>query len=140
MYRLKPDELQEIERFKTHHPQGKMLAEYLNWKFQIDDVLIRYHVDSNGAKSLDMVSDDCQVPKKFRVVKIDDLGIPWVKQLSVRGGLGNKLYCLMNYAGRFSWIVDPEQIDAMLLGYRYDPRIEYKRMRDGNPEYGGKTK
>jgi hypothetical protein len=63
-----------------------------------------------------------------------------VKQLSVRGGLGNKMYCLMNYVNNYRWEVDPEQVDAILLGYRYDPRAEYRRMRDENSEYGGKKK
>jgi hypothetical protein len=84
-----------------------------------------------------MVSDVCQVPKKYRVVFIDALGVPWVKQLSVRGGLGNRMYCLATVdPGRYHYMVDPEQLEAILLGYKYDSRREYKQMRSQNPNYG----
>jgi hypothetical protein len=135
---LKQKDIEDIKKFHEQSPQAKMIRDYHSWKFNVDDVLIRHSTDHDGNKVVDIVSESCRVPKKFRVVKVDELGIPWVKQLSVRGGLGNKLYCLMNYVNNYTWEVDPEQIDAVLLGYKYDPRAEYRRMRDENPQYGGK--
>lgn len=137
MLLLKPDEMIDVERFAKEHPLGRILTEMKNWKFQEGDILIRSVKDMEGHSSIDMVSTECQVPKKYRVMLIDDIGIPWVKQLSVRGGLGSKLYCLANIdANRYKYKVDPEQLDALLLGVKYDPRIEYKRMRQDNPDYG----
>jgi hypothetical protein len=137
MKHLKTKDIEDIKKFLTQSPQAKVVREFLSWKFNVDDVLIRYSVDYEGNKTIDKVSEACPVSKKFRVLYIDELGIPWVKQLSVRGGLGNKLYCLMNYANNYTWEIDPEQIDAVLLGYKYDPRAEYKNMRNQNPQYGG---
>ena len=138
MKNLKQKDIEDIKKFHSHSPQSRMIKEFLSWKFSVDDVLIRHTHNHNSDRSVDIVSEVCPVPKKFRVLHIDELGIPWVKQLSVRGGLGNKMYCLMNYVNNYKWEVDPEQVDALLLGYKYDPRTEYRRMRDDDPNYGGK--
>jgi hypothetical protein len=138
---LSPNDIKDIESFRIYHEIGLLLVEIKEaWKFTIGDVLVRYKVISND-QEIDLVSDVCPVPKKFRVMYIDDLGIPWVKQLSVRGGLGTKLMNLVDAwgSGKYKYAVDPEQIDSILLGYKYDPRIEYRRMRKENETYG-KTK
>lgn len=141
MLKIKPDDLKAIEQFAKGHPSGRLLSEMKNWAFSAGDVLIRTVKDYEGTVSTDMVSDTCKVPKKYRVVFIDDLSVPWVKQLSVRGGLGDKIYCLAVVDhNRYSYQVDPEMLEASLLGYKYDPRIEYKRMRTENPEYGNGDK
>lgn len=137
MLKVKPDDMRNVERFEKEHPIGRLLSEMKNWNFQVGDVLIRKVKEDGGTSSVDLVGDNCQVPKKYRVVFMDTLGIPWVKQLSVRGGLGDKIYCLATVdQNRYSYSVDPEQLEASLLGYKYDPRIEYKRMRADNPNYG----
>lgn len=138
MLRLKPEELKNIEHFANNHPTGKLLTQFKSWGFQIGDVLVRYVISPDGSQSVDMLGDNTAVPKKYKVVFIDDIGVPWIKQLSVRGGLGSKLYCLATIdVHRFTYKVDPEQLDAALLGYKYDARVEYKKMRDENPTYGG---
>ena len=140
---LSPSNIKDIESFKVHHPIGRLLVEIKDaWKFAVGDVLVRYKMTPND-REIDQVSDACPVPKKFRVMYIDDLGVPWVKQLSVRGGLGTKLMSLVDAwgSGKYRYVVDQEQIDSILLGYKYDPRIEYKRLRDEDPNYGkNKTK
>ena len=136
MKKLKQKDMEDINRFHAHSPHARIIKQFLCWNFKEDDILIRSQIDASGNKSVDIVSNVCKVPKKFRVIHIDELGIPWVKQLCVRGGMGNKLYCLINYAINYSWEVDPEQIDAIILGYKYDPRSEYKNMRSSTPQYG----
>jgi hypothetical protein len=138
---ISPNDLREIEGFKAHHPIGRLLTEIRDvWRFSVGDVLIRHRMNGDH-NDIDPVSDVCPIPKKFKVIHIDDLGIPWIKQLSVRGGLGTKLISLVEAwnNGKYRYIVDPEQVDAILLGYKYDPRLEYKRLRNENPNYG-KTK
>lgn len=138
MLRLRPEELKDVENFAKEHPTGKLLSEMKSWGFQVGDVLIRSIKNNDGTLSVDTLSS-IEVPKKYKVVLIDSLGVPWIKQLSVRGGLGSKMYCLATMdPGRFAYRVDPEQLEAFLLGYKYDPRIEYKRMRSENPNYGKK--
>jgi len=140
---LSPNDLKEVEGFKIHHPTGRLLIQLREiWKYTIGDILVRYIVDSRS-ETLDLVSGSCPVPRKFRVMHIDDLGIPWLKQLSVRGGLGTKLSPIteMWCDGRYRYCVDQEQLDSILLGYKYDPRVEYRKMREENKTYGkSKTK
>lgn len=138
MLKMKPDDIRNIEKFVKEHPTGRLLSEMKNWNFQVGDVIVRNINGLDGSISIDNVSDTCDVPKKYKVMAIDSVGVPWVKQLSVRGGLGEKIYCLATIDSvRYSYHVDPEQLEASLLGYQYDPRIEYKRMRASNPNYGG---
>jgi len=139
-YNLKPKELEDIKSFLASNPIAQLLREFSNWSFEVGDVLVKYKIlSASQTKNIENVSQACPIPKKYRIVHIDDLGIPWVKQISVRGGLGNKLYCILNYSQPNTvWEIDPEQIEALLLGYKYDPRAEYKRMRTEDPSYGGK--
>lgn len=136
---LKPHEIRDVENFLKTSPVAQLIREYRNWKFAVGDVLVKHNKTYDEGYELETVSSVCPIPRKFKVVHIDELNIPWVKQVSVRGGLGNKLYCVLNYHHpRVKWEVDPEQVEAILLGFKYDPRAEYKRMRTENPGYGGK--
>jgi len=135
---LTADNYKDIERFKANSIIGRTLSEikYV-WKYTVGDVLIRHKIET-GSAEIDLISDACPVPKKFLIMHIDDLGIPWVKRLSVRGGLGTALANLTEIwgDGKYRFSVDPEQIDSILLGYAYDPLIEYRRFKNENPSYG----
>ena len=133
---LKPIDEQEIKRHLDHHPHASMLREFLSWKhFSVGDVLIQ--IDRDHDNRVTQVSEVCKVPRKFKVLYIDELGVPWVKHVSVRGGLGRKIRPLTDMMPtRYTFEIDPEKFEAEMFGYRYDPRIEYKRMRDVNPDYG----
>lgn len=139
MVKLKPNELTQVDRFAKSHDLGILLSEMKHWGFQVGDTLVRHIKMTGGSTKVDIISDTCPVPKKFRVVHIDELGIPWIKQLSVRGGLGKILYCMAQHnCRRYRYKVDPDQIEAVILGIKYDARREYRQMRDNNPSYGGR--
>ena len=135
---LKANEIKAVERFMETHPHANLLRQYVSWKnFEAGDVLIRYRSDHEGNARVDHVSEQCKVPKKFKVMFVDEeLGLPWVKNVNVRGGLGSKLYCLTESVG-YSYVVDPECLECELLGVKYDPRAQYREWRKGNPNYGG---
>ncbi len=138
---LKPSEMKDIENFLNTSPVAKQIRQYNSWTFEVGDVLVKYKTDWQGSSSVEQVSTTCPVPRKFKIIYIDKERIPWVKQVSVRGGLSNKLICLINHnQPNTTWEVDPEQAEALLLGYPYDPRAEYKNMRTENPAYGGNAK
>ena len=139
-YELKDEDKTVIINNMASSHLYKLIKEYNSWNFEIGDILVRYSLSAEGNKSIEFVGSNCQVPKKYKILYIDDAGIPWTKQVSVRGGLGKKIRPLTNIADGYRWTmeIDPEQIDSIILGYKYDPRIEYRRMRDKNPEYGGK--
>lgn len=138
MVKLKPNELAQVDRFAKTHDLGILLSEMKHWGFQVGDTLVRYIKQADGSLKIENVSDVCPVPRKFRVVFVDELGVPWIKQLSVRGGLGQTLYCMAQHNARlYRYKVDPEQVEASILGVQYNPRREYRMMRDNNPDYGG---
>lgn len=130
---LKDLENKVVKQFLDNHPTAKMIRNYRQWlELKVNDVLIRDRMDGE----IDCVSTDCKVPKKFKVIYIDDVGFPWVKNINVRGGLGTKLYNLSE-SPAFSYRIDPDQLDCLLLGGRYDPRQQYRAWRSNNPTYGG---
>lgn len=131
---LKPDDETTIQRWHDNHHTARMLKALKSWSdLEVGEVLVRRDVSSGN---LVEVSGTCKVPQKFKIVHIDNLGVPWIKRMSVRGGLSSKLYPMTHFEPeRFTFEVDPEKIDAMLLGIKYDARLEYKRMRDSNPNY-----
>lgn len=140
-YDLKKAEIEAISMFLLNHPHAKLIRNYLDWlNFKVGDVLIRYRIDNEGNERVDNVSADCNIPKKFKVVYIDnEVKCPWVKNVCVRGGLGTKLYCLTESAG-YIYKIDPEVMDCILMGVNYDPRAQYRNWRRENPNYGGKNK
>lgn len=140
-YSLKPKEISDIKRFVEHSGTAFLIREHKKWQsFKVGDVLIRTRaVLGDSDWRVDVVSITCPVPKKFKIVHIDELGVPWIKQMSVRGGLGSKLYCLAESSQTLMYEMDPEIITATILGDKYDPRAQYKSWRDNNPQYGGKS-
>jgi hypothetical protein len=133
--------LAEIKEARDTHPNSILIREWHLWQeYEVGDVLIRQKRVGYGAKVkwiIDEVSAKCPVPRKFKIVHIDELMIPWVKQVSVRGGLGNKLIPLTDTTTSYRFELDPEMEVAVLLGVEYEPRAQYKNWRQNNPDYGG---
>lgn len=135
---LTPDNEKKIKEFLLSHPNALLLREWHKWQeIRIGDVLIRQKRMGWGAHVSwrhDLVSASCHIPKKFKVVHIDELDVPWLKQVSVRGGLGNRIISLADTVDSYRYEQDPEMAMAVLLGVEYAPRAQYKRWRDGNPD------
>jgi len=139
---ISPANEKEIRDFLDLASSAKLIREWHIWQlYKEGDVLIRQKRFGYGASvnwKFDVVSSYCPVPRKFKIVKIDELGIPWVKQISVRGGLGNKIHSLADSTQTYRYQQDPEMSMAILLGVDYEPRSQYKKWREDNPNYGGK--
>jgi len=134
---LSQEDLDQIA-IKTKRPLFKMLKLYKQaLQFELNCVLIK-----TLNKEVEQVSANCPVPKKYKVVHIDDCDVRWVKVISVKGGLGANLIPLISEPFEFTkeveYHIDPELLNATILGYKYDARKEYKNMRDLNPKYGKK--
>jgi len=133
---VKSSDLKEIESYLTYSDTAATIREFISWNgFAVGDVLIQ--IDTRQEDEIVQVSKNCPVPRKHKIVHIDELGIPWVKQVSVRGGLGKSIKPLIEISPmRYRFEIDPLRFEAEMLGFKYDPRIEYKRMRENNPCYG----
>ena len=140
---LSKHDIEKIAWFKEFDEKGRLFEELqTNWNFTVGDVLIRYlgHRFEGEEKQVDLISTACPVPRKYRVMHIDKFGLPWVKTLSMSGGMGATVNPLCNLwrDGHYEFVVDPEQVDSIILGYQYDPRDEYRKMRQRNTQYGKK--
>jgi hypothetical protein len=133
----------EIREYHKNDPNAILIREWHRWQeFNEGDVIIRQKRFGYGSMvkwDIDKVSNKCPVPKKFKIVKIDDYGIPWTKQISVRGGLGSNLASLAGTTNGYRYELDPEKELAVILGVDYEPRSQYRKWRKDNPEYGGET-
>ena len=138
---LSPANEKEIKEYLLNSTTAMIIRQFHVWQnMREGDVLIRQRRYMRGPQvnwSVEEVSDRCRVPRKFKIVKIDHLGLPWVKQISVRGGMGQKLHCLVDGVSQYRYEQDPEISMAILLGVSYDPREQYKRWRQNNPTYSG---
>lgn len=134
---LKQSDLNTIKRWLENEPIAQIFKAVKDLSgLNVGDIFVKRDLSNN---EIVKISGMCKVPRKYKVVYVDEYGIPWFKQVSVRGGLGDKIYPLTHFnPTRFQFELDPEKLDADLLGTKYDPRIEYKRMRDANPNYGKK--
>lgn len=131
-YSISERDLKAIMDFEKYDLIGSALRHVRDeWNFNVGDVLIKRFKDSSGALSIETTSSSNNIPKKYRVVAIDTLGVPWVKQINMRGGLSKNLISLVHmfYNGKYEFSMDPEQQDAILLDYEYDPRLQYKLLR-----------
>lgn len=131
---LKPKERDQINQFYNTYGRGfKLFREYRN--YNEGDVLVRRNQHS-ATGEYDPVSASCPIPKKFKVVCVDEFDVPWIKQIGVKGGLGKKMHTPVDQAGVWVYEIDPEMLNAQILQAEYDPREEYRKWREANPNYG----
>ena len=127
---MKPNEEKSIQHFLNYHPIAKLLREAQTWHYNVGDVLIRYTINENGRLTPQLISNSILIPIKYRVVYVDELGVPWVKRISVSKGLGTALRNLAEMSVNSTFRIDPQQINAQLLETSYDPRDEYREYRN----------
>ena len=98
--------------------------------FNLGDVLICYKLerDWNVYKPVRTLETypDSKVAVRYLVIHIDDLGAPWVKEITLEGKVDNKndplcLWSNEGYGDEFDmYEVDPVSVDAALLDQVYD--------------------
>lgn len=139
---LSSKNLKDIEALRATSPKLLIIKEYKNLLgLKIGDVLIRFPKrDGVELKDVNTVTLTCKVPNKFKVVFIDQDGVPWLKQIQVKGGLAKNIVNPVMHAEVWSYKIDPRQTESIILDIKYDPREEYKTFRKNNPNYGGSSK
>lgn len=123
---MRSQDEQLIEDFLNYNPIAKLLREAQTWHYNIGDVLIRYTVNDNGRLIPQFISSLILIPIKYRIIYIDELGVPWVKRISVSKGLGKALRNLAEMSYNSTFRIDPRQTNAQILETPYDPRDEYR--------------
>ncbi len=107
--------------------------------YKVGDYLIRKIMDTDdwsyhtkGKWRTVKVSPDSKANKKFKVVHIDQYGVPYCKHIKINGKLGG-IICMasMNFAeSRFE--PDPEHMDHIILDSdeEFDPLILHKASKE----------
>jgi hypothetical protein len=130
-YKLSEHDLKKIRNSdKTHYPV-KIVKHHRELNVGLDDVLILLRFkQSDDAWVPENISSKIPIPKKYRVVHIDDNDVAWVKLIKVTGGLGKSLKCTLSIMlENERWEVDPKQLEAILLDKEYDPREQYRQYK-----------
>ena len=126
--------------------QGHMVRNCLravkDFKFEVGIYLIKktscYNSDiGNYAWSIEKFSKSRDVPRKYKVVSLDEFGIPFLQKVLYNGKLHQELVYLGNQdCSHTFYEVDPDMQYHVILGEdetNFDPQTTYKQER-----YGGK--
>jgi hypothetical protein len=114
-------------------PLMRILRRHQTQKYSIGDVLIRFKFDEDGKRSSCTVSKGNLMPRKYKVVHINDLGVSFVKYIPYSedadpesGALVSMLHTDVQ-AHEFQ--VDPDFTDSIIFGTEYTPYSEEMRKK-----------
>ena len=108
--------------------------------FEENDILIKkdgWHDWSDGGKkvwNIEKFSSSNDAPRKYKVVHIDEAGLPYVMKVSMKGELCGDMKCIAGYdleCTKFEY--DPDFLDHQILAEedeKFDPQEVYKEKRD----------
>jgi hypothetical protein len=127
-YKLSESDKRRIENSINSLLSYKVLRTFQETQVEVGDVLIMEELDWQSDKwQPKYVSEGMRVPKKYRVVHVDECGVAWVKLIKVTGGMGKSIKSTLNINFAVErWRVDPKMLDSILLQEEYDPRLEYR--------------
>lgn len=130
IYKVSEKEINKIKAAVEYLLPIMVINAHKDTNFDVGDVIIKEKLE-DGAWQPELMPNSDSVPKKYRVVHKDEYDVCWIKQISVRKGLGKALKCTLdiNYKTE-RWKLDPEQLNSIILGDKYDPREQYRAFRE----------
>ena len=146
MSKIKPtltaDDKKSIAYTQKCNPIYNYLIKYEGVEFSVGDILIKWTTDYNGHKTMEQVGSYTATPRKYMVVHVDKLGIPYVKKIKADGELGIQLNCVAKF-GEDTFQHDPDFVDYCLLrddGKEYDPNEGLGELRERKKKIRKKNK
>lgn len=121
---------EKIASIHEYSELRKKLANIKNLDYKVNDYLVREKkpYGMNKTPTLERRDDQLNTPKRWRVVDVDEYGIPCLQFVRLKGGPGAIVYLgdEETYYGKFA--LDPEYMDYVLMGCPedYDPLVVYK--------------
>lgn len=107
--------------------------------FQENDILIKQtrgyceHAEDYRWFTEEFSSSN-SAPRKYKVVHVDDVGLPYIMKVSMKGELCGDMKCIAGYDLNYTkFEYDPDFIDHQILadeGEDFDPQEVYKEKRD----------
>jgi hypothetical protein len=114
-------------------PLMNILRRHQTQKYSVGDVLIRFKFDEDGKRSSCTVSKSNLMPRKYKVVHINDLGVSFVKYIPYSEDAdpesGTLVSMLHTDVQAHEFQVDPEFTDSIIFGTEYTPYSEDMRKR-----------
>lgn len=108
--------------------------------FEEGDYLLRYNAewdfdsDTDDKKwKLELFSDTNTSPRKYKVVYVDEVGLPYIQKVLFNGGMSGSAVCLAGFD--LDWVKfvhDPDFVDHHLLADesdQFDPLDVYREKR-----------
>jgi len=90
--------------------------------FNINDILVKMTIrlwsDDIDKRQYEpeVVSEKSKTPRKYKVVHIDEYGVPFLKCIKTNGKLGNELICVAELDPSYSFFkVDPDFVEHTIL-------------------------
>ena len=130
---LSDKELKIID-LRRHNSNIHGLIRYLKeFKFKPGDWVIKTWKEYDTQRWIPTkISMTNPAPKKFKIVHVDEEGVPWFKSLKVNGELADDLHWIEGWSCDVERLEpDPDYIDYVLLECEeeYDPLATYKMMK-----------
>lgn len=119
------------------------LKRFLEIQFEEGDFLLRYDAEYDWEKDdgeektwvVEKFSEVNPVPRKYKVVYVDDVGLPYIQKVLFNGNLCGEAKCLAGYdLDHTKFLPDPDFLDHHLLKEEedaFDPLEVYKEARRG---------
>lgn len=132
----------ELNLARTHRANiiYDALQEMKGMRYNVGDFLIKkisawdsdlYEKDSSydGHWKIETFSETNPAPRKYKVVAIDDVGIPYIQKVLFNGKLQGEVTCILNADPDYiKYELDPDFADHFILSddENFDPLDSYK--------------
>lgn len=133
MSQLNDKDKRTVEYFQHYNQVAKYLRRVKNTKFSVGDILVKYRRSWSGEKTIyepEHLSNKLQIPKKFKVIYIDDLDIVYVRQIKKNGKLGVALIPTITNDMDYEFFdADPDYAEHILFNGSdegYNPYGDFK--------------
>ena len=131
---LTKEDKEALDNMIKHNHVRAYLKAKENMKFEIGDVILKYHYsrysDKPGWEAEKLHnSDNSKMPQRYVYIHEDDCGIGYFKKLKVSDGtLGVELFCMTDEVSEdVKFEVDPEYAEHNLLGVDFNIKDLHKQ-------------
>lgn len=144
-HQLTDKELKKIQRIVEHSSAHRWLKMREAYSFSVGDVLVREIKDwrkttdhANPVYKVQNISSKSNVPRRYKVIHIDEYGVPYAKPIMARGQLGTDIVCMATVdLGYTRYRVDPSYVEHAILAeedHQFDPTEAYKNKKKARAE------
>lgn len=144
---INADDIEYIEHTIDTNPAYDWLRVKDRCQFVVGDIVIKMMHDYDYDKDKDFIRPETvshvnKAARKYKVVHVDQYGVPWLKVLKANGGMGTEMICAPNISPSY-FAPDPDYADHVILseeGAEFDPIEAAKKRRAERREIAKQNK